>query len=516
MSITSAKQSRWGSFLQQAVAGVEARLDTILTDIDEGLGASSLPDESDSLSTAAQLKESSLGMIWPWFVESSGMVSCSLFTDSNPNNVVDTGSLPTRAPDRLQARLAKAVAVRSTSPPVTTTVETIHGMIAHKSSEPSASVSAALRISSDSSVQALPAQSRIIQQSQVNDNESLVDSTTNVMATYTLEDERLVIPQSPDDVAQRYAEQNEFLWSKIRFLTAELVAATRFDMEAQTPESLKHQLAHKTEQWALLLREGQASYLKEEKLTASIRKLTAQVRATTAATKQITSERDTALDEASTARTSISHVHELETKLSEASDVINMLKEQVASLHRDKEAKAAELDALQSRQVEVTVCSNATGTFPNSQVQIDKLESELIRTQAESDLVSQRATERISQLEEALKVNEVKYAKSIRDRGWEVKALENKLEAAQTRAEEAATRTTGDAQLALMRQLDTVQSQYASASKNWEGIESSLVTRALSLERERDDALRSQQEIRKRAKESVCSHIIMHSAATRS
>jgi hypothetical protein len=36
MSTPAKQSSRWGSFLQQAVAGVESRLDNILTDAEEG------------------------------------------------------------------------------------------------------------------------------------------------------------------------------------------------------------------------------------------------------------------------------------------------------------------------------------------------------------------------------------------------------------------------------------------------------------------------------------------------
>lgn len=36
MTAPTKQTSRWGSFLQQAVAGVESRLDNILTDADDG------------------------------------------------------------------------------------------------------------------------------------------------------------------------------------------------------------------------------------------------------------------------------------------------------------------------------------------------------------------------------------------------------------------------------------------------------------------------------------------------
>ena len=49
MATPSTKSSRWGSFLQQAAAGIESRLDTILADENEA--SSSLPKTNAKTST---------------------------------------------------------------------------------------------------------------------------------------------------------------------------------------------------------------------------------------------------------------------------------------------------------------------------------------------------------------------------------------------------------------------------------------------------------------------------------
>jgi TATA element modulatory factor len=51
--------------------------------------------------------------------------------------------------------------------------------------------------------------------------------------------------------------------------------------------------------------------------------------------------------------------------------------------------------------------------------------------------------------------------------------------------------------------VETLQTQYAIANENWQGIEASLVTRVASLEKERDDALRRESDMRKKAREAV-------------
>ena len=62
---------------------------------------------------------------------------------------------------------------------------------------------------------------------------------------------------------------------------------------------------------------------------------------------------------------------------------------------------------------------------------------------------------------------------------------------------------TGDAQAKLLRQIETLQSQYAVASENWQGIEASLIARATNLEKERDEATKREADIRRKAREVV-------------
>ena len=85
----------------------------------------------------------------------------------------------------------------------------------------------------------------------------------------------------------------------------------------------------------------------------------------------------------------------------------------------------------------------------------------------------------------------------------ELQIMESKLEAMRTRAEEASSGAVGDAHAKLLRQIETLQTQYAVASENWQGIETSLMARAANLEKERDEASRRESDIRRKAREAV-------------
>src|ERR1700684_1038162 len=75
------------------------------------------------------------------------------------------------------------------------------------------------------------------------------------------------------------------------------------------------------------------------------------------------------------------------------------------------------------------------------------------------------------------------------------------MEVLRSRPEEVSASNTQDSQTKLLRQIETLQTQYALASDNWQGIESSLNARVTALERERDDLAKRESDGRKRTRE---------------
>ena len=80
--------------------------------------------------------------------------------------------------------------------------------------------------------------------------------------------------------------------------------------------------------------------------------------------------------------------------------------------------------------------------------------------------------------------------------------METRLESLRSQTEEASSGNTNDVQAKLLRQVETLQSQYALARENWQGIESSLQARVTALEKERAEVTRQEAEARKKARES--------------
>lgn len=80
--------------------------------------------------------------------------------------------------------------------------------------------------------------------------------------------------------------------------------------------------------------------------------------------------------------------------------------------------------------------------------------------------------------------------------------LESKLELLRSRTEEASSSATGDSQAKLLRQIETLQTQYSLASENWQGIETTLTSRVAALEKDRDETAKRESDVRRKAREA--------------
>lgn len=81
------------------------------------------------------------------------------------------------------------------------------------------------------------------------------------------------------------------------------------------------------------------------------------------------------------------------------------------------------------------------------------------------------------------------------------KNMESRIEALRSKAEEATSNITGDGQAKLMRQVETLQTQYSLAAENWRTIETSLNNRIAALEKERDEVVKREADVRKKARD---------------
>ena len=86
--------------------------------------------------------------------------------------------------------------------------------------------------------------------------------------------------------------------------------------------------------------------------------------------------------------------------------------------------------------------------------------------------------------------------------------MESRLEIFRARIEEASSTGSSDWQVKLLRQIETLQTQYSAASENWRGIETSLLSRIASLEKEKDEISRRETDLRRKAREAVGTQLL--------
>ncbi|KAF9767908.1 hypothetical protein IL306_014848 [Fusarium sp. DS 682] len=548
------KGSRWGAFLSSAFEGVENRLDNLL-------------DEDQQ---AAQGYEQQQGM-------KAAPAPAPAPAPSPKPTTSAAAPKPNRANDRLQARLAKAMASRTSQSSPRSSIDTSRSSVDKErpaSTEPvvtrQSTEVAELKVADPdsqadkSTSSAGPASAPTVEQPTKSDesdskeiseqdlkndfstpiiveppSEAQPQSATEQEATdrsevqpksdspepdnkHPIEAPQIVNalaeePQKDNDATQthtarseevqEYIEQIDSLQAKLQFLSRSAADAARQAASSAEAGSVERRLAEKDEKIALLMEEGQRLSTSEQKFRTTIRKLRAQLVDNEKQANELKKSREKALAEAETLRSRINSKEEQEKRNEDVRKARAALQKEIDALKKDKAAKEEayrRLDQEYKAKAEQTQAAHAEAlkraldaekkkqkeldsTIASLRSEKEALVEKLRMTEVEWQEKLDRAVERGRNIEEELKL--------------ELRAAEGKLEAMRVAAEEASAGSGGD--IKLIRHIETLQSQYASASENWQGIETSLLTKAASLEKERDEAQRRESEMRKKARDAA-------------
>jgi chromosome segregation ATPase len=197
-------------------------------------------------------------------------------------------------------------------------------------------------------------------------------------------------------------------------------------------------------------------------------------------------------------------------ELNERLKLVPQLQKEIESLKSERDAKDSIITDLK-KQLEEAIAGNkeAETKIAHEALLVEKrrvaeLEDDLANMKIEKSLISDRGQAQIKELREKIDKDAERARILELEMKTEQQMLESKLEVMRARAEEVSSGATGDAQAKLLRQIETLQTQYAVASENWQGIEASLIARATNLEKERDEATRREADIRRKAREVVC------------
>ncbi|PQE24552.1 m repeat protein [Rutstroemia sp. NJR-2017a WRK4] len=554
-----AKQSssRWGSFLQQAVAGVESRLDNILA---EGQDAppGSKPASASVTPAPAKLEP----------------------------GVSRSGSNSSRTNDRLQERLARAVAAKQaqkgearsssnvpsrTGSPITasdsprqsidapssageeqlpktssqlerpnTTTDPVENGTPKVEVRPSTPATEVIeespaaptsgitvenepvpRLSVESTRSSAPRDSidsartsDLLPRSSVDEPAPRIDgaSAQKTPAEYEallrqLQSDYETSELQRQDEVHGYIERIDALQAKLQYLAKENLESAKKAIGSAPAGSLEKKLAEKEQQVVLLMEEGQTLSKKELTYMTTIKKLRAKIAEDSKEVAEAKKKQEKAETDAAALSERLKRVEGAEKRLNERNSLINRLQKDLDAAKVEKDAKDATINSLRA-QLEESVTREkqaetklAQEALEAERKRVAELEDDISNLKIEKELVNDRAQIQIKELREKLD-REAELARvAALEMKNEQQMLESKLEVMRARAEEVSSGATGDAQAKLLRQIETLQTQYAVASENWQGIEASLTARTTSLEKERDEAIKREADVRRKARE---------------
>ena len=299
-----------------------------------------------------------------------------------------------------------------------------------------------------------------------------------------------------------YVERIDSLQSKLQYLSQEAAASAQQVASVAQAGSTERRLAEKDKKIALLLEEGQTLSKNEMRHLAIIKTLRSQVASTmreqsVQRTRAETIEKGLATMEQRALRaerkvqSSSSEDRELEAIKKERNALTSTVAEMKADLFRmaarteaaEKQVQTDDAERLRRQNQELREAINS------ARVERESAEEKLRREIGDLAVSLTREKERFNSMETEMLAEQA--------------ALETKLESLRSRAEENSSATRGDAQAKMLRQIETLQNQHSVASENWQGIESSLLSRITSLESERAELVTRETELRRKVRDAA-------------
>lgn len=308
---------------------------------------------------------------------------------------------------------------------------------------------------------------------------------------------------------QEYVERIDSIESKLQYLAKSAAESAKQTANAAVPGSIESKLSGKDERIALLMEEGQKLAAGEQKYRTIIKKLRQQLAESEKQGEELRKSKDKVVTEVEALRTQLNNNEEKEKLQEEARKVTAGLQKQIDGLKKEKATSDETLRKLErdlkAKTEEVSKAAALSSSLTTERAKLKAQEESHAALLAEKEAISEKAKQESIEWSEKLNRAVERGRTAENELRVEIKAMETKLEVMRTQAEEATSGSGGEAQVKLLRQIETLQSQYASASSNWQSMESTLLAKLSNVEKERDEVQKRESEMRKKARDSVCS-----------
>ncbi|KAI1650566.1 TATA element modulatory factor 1 TATA binding-domain-containing protein [Daldinia loculata] len=532
------KSSRWGSFLSQAVAGVEARLDNILAEEDAAKQSSPqrptrTPSTSSATTTSVPARSttpsrSSNDRLQERLARAVAARNAAQKADASPSRLSSESAPPTQSP-RTSTDVPSATSTVQSPPSAEKTEDskddTVSKAPASSTLGDGASVSpptpAVCGQATEGDLHASPKPDREVQDDKpeppaIEVEEELL-GTENTSASATLYEQRIADLEKTLEEANvqhqeelhSHVERVDALQAKLQYLARQASEAARTAAAAAPAGSADKKDAEKDQQIAQLMEEGQRLANTEQKHRSIIKKLRGQLVVVEKELNEQKLWRQKTETELSALRKKLHDQGDVEKANADSQKQISQLRRDLEVLKAEISLKDSTISELKDRLQEESDRAKTLAAKVNDQLReagekhVKELEETVATLEVEKSLIADRAKLQATELQEKADRAAERFRAVELELKGEVQILESKLEALRIRAEEASTGAVGDAQAKLLRQIETLQTQYSIASENWQGIEASLIAKTAALEKERDEALRRESEMRRKARETA-------------
>ncbi|KAF2728497.1 hypothetical protein EJ04DRAFT_581306 [Polyplosphaeria fusca] len=304
-----------------------------------------------------------------------------------------------------------------------------------------------------------------------------------------------------------HLERIDALQSKLTYLSQQLASSAKAASSSDEATGPEKKVAEKDAQIAALMEEGQKLSRAEMKHMTTIKNLRVKSQEKDkeiAMLKQRLSKAERSIgDQTERAKRAEASEKAAQDKLK----IVAKIEKDIVQIQAEREEAGLTITELRRQLNEAATRADEA----EKRVQAGALEAERRVTASlkedienigiEKKLAGDRAKKELQDVkEDAARQQERAKVAELELRG-EIANLETKLELLRSRSEEVSSSTTGDSQAKLLRQVETLQTQYALASENWQGIESTLTSRVAALEKDRDETAKRESDIRRKARD---------------
>ncbi|CBX92333.1 similar to M protein repeat protein [Plenodomus lingam JN3] len=304
-----------------------------------------------------------------------------------------------------------------------------------------------------------------------------------------------------------HLERIDALQSKLTYLSQQLASSSKAMITNGEITSEGKQLAEKDAQIAALMEEGQKLSKTEMKHLATIKKMRTkaqeQEKDITTLKQRLTKAEKSITEQAERAKRAEAAERAAQDKLK----IVSKIEKDIELIRAEREEAGLTISELRKQLNEALSRAEdaekraQTGALEAEKRATASLKDDFENLRIEKKLAEDRAKRETQAARDEAKSQQEKAKLVELELRGEITNLETKLELLRSRTEEATSSATGDSQAKLLRQIETLQTQYSLASENWQGIETTLTSRVAALEKDRDEIAKRESDVRRKARE---------------